>query len=137
MPTAVYSVILAAALTAATTAEDTSDAGMHVIRALFTTAIHGNEPADNLSELNAAAEQVFFFTELSGMTGSGIVHSWEYQGEVIEQIPLRIAAPCRRTWSSRVLTPAMPGTWTVVVLDETGAILAEKMLDYNSDDPSF
>jgi len=137
MPTAVYSVILAAALTAATAAQDTSDAERHVVRALFTTAIHGNEPADNLSELNAAAEQVFFFTELSGITGGRIVHSWEYQGEVIEQIALRITAPCRRTWSSRVLTPAMRGAWTVVVLDETGAILAEKMLDYNPDDPSF
>ena len=137
MPTAVYSVILAVAITAATTAQDTSDAERHVVRALFTTAIHGNEPADNLSELNAAAEQVFFFTELSGMTDGGIVHSWEYQGEVIERVPLRIAAPGLRTWSSRVLTPAMRGTWTVVVLDETGAILAEKMLDYNPDDPSF
>lgn len=137
MPAAVYSVILAAALTAATTAHETHHPEWRVVRALFTTAIHDDEPADNLSELNAATQQVFFFTELSGVAGGEIVHSWEYQGEVIEQVPLRIAAPCRRTWSSRILTPAMHGTWTVVVRDGKGTILAERMLDYNPDDPPF
>jgi hypothetical protein len=71
------------------------------------------------------------------MTSRVLTHSWEYQGEVIEQIPVRIGGPCWRSWTSKVLTPDMRGTWAVVVFDESGAILAEKMLDYNPEEPSF
>jgi hypothetical protein len=118
------------------TAEPGVDTGQ-VQRANFSSAIHDREPVDNLTELIGNTEQVYFFTELSNLTGQVIAHSWEYQGETVAEVRFNVSGPRWRVWSSKTLTPEMPGTWTVLVLDAAGEILAEKALDYNPHDPAL
>jgi hypothetical protein len=118
-------------------ARDNAQGTSPVIRALFTTAINDHEPAESMSELNSDTERVFLFTELRDMTGERVIHSWEYKGEVITEMHIDVEGPLWKGWSSKTLTPAMQGTWTVVVMNAAGEILAEKTLDYNPEDPAF
>jgi len=108
-----------------------------VTRAQFTSDIQGREPADNLVELNGPAEKVYFYTEVSGMTDELIIHSWEFKGESLAEVRFRAGGPRWRVWSSKQMSPALQGTWTVVVMNAAGDILAEKTLDYNPDDMPF
>lgn len=130
----IYPAILALCIGYPVLADDVIPPEGHVERALFTTAINGLEPVDNLSELNGDSEQVFFFTELRNMDGSVLTHSWEHKGEVIAEVELNVEGPRWRTWSSKRLTPGMRGSWAVVIINESGDILAEKVLDYNPGD---
>lgn len=117
-------------------AEPGPDAGF-VKRAGFSSAILEREPVDNLTELVGNTEQVYFFTELKNLAGQVVVHSWEYQGESVAEVRFKVSGPRWRVWSSKTLTPDMHGSWTVLVLDSAGEILAEKVLDYNPEDPAL
>jgi len=108
-----------------------------VARAVFTTAIKQAEPVDSMSELHSDTQQVFLFTELRDMTGEAVVHTWEHKGSVVARIRFHVEQPNAHLWSARVLTPDMQGSWRVVITDASGAILAEKTLDYNPDDLPF
>ena len=108
-----------------------------VSRAVFTTGIQQAEPVDSLSELQSGTEQVFLFTELRGMRGDVLVHTWEHKGSVIARIHLQVERPNARVWSGRLLTPDMQGSWRVVITNAAGTVLSEKTLDYNPDDLSF
>ena len=109
-----------------------------VTRTQFTSAVQSREPVDNLTELsNGAAERIFCFTELSDMSGQIVSHNWVYRGEVMSVARFHIDKPHSRIWSSRLLSPEQPGSWTVVVLTATGEVLAERTLDYNLDEPAF
>lgn len=116
---------------------DPSPGGNAVARAQFTTAIEDQEPVDNLSELNGSIERIFCFTEFKNLAGQIVTHSWEYKGEVVSESQFHVDGPRSRVWSSKVLTPDRPGSWTVVIMAENGKILAEKTLDYNLEEPVF
>ena len=133
-------VTLIAMLLAATSirAEDALLEHGGVTRTQFTSAVQDREPVDNLTELNnGTAEKIYCFTELGNMSGHTVSHSWVYRGQVINVVRFRIDHPHSRVWSSRLLTPDHPGSWTVVVLTETGQVLAERTLDYNLEEPIF
>lgn len=109
-----------------------------VRRTQFTSAVRNREPVDNLTEFsNGIAEKIYCFTELSNLSGQFVTHSWEYRGEVMSTERFRIDAPRSRIWSSRLLKPDRPGSWTVLVLSSSGEVLAERTIDYNIEDPAF
>jgi hypothetical protein len=121
-----------------TRAEDAPLAHDTVLRTQFTTAIKDREPVDNLTELNnGTAEKIYCFTELTDLTGQVVTHSWEYRGQVVSEARFRVESPHSRIWSSRLLTPDRPGSWTVVTLSASGKVLAERTLDYNLEEPVF
>jgi Protein of unknown function (DUF2914) len=109
-----------------------------VLRTQFTTAIKDREPVDNLTELNnGTAERIYCFTELGNLTGQVVTHSWEYRGQVVEETQFHVESPRSRVWSSRLLTPDRPGSWTVIIMSAAGKVLAERTLDYNLEEPVF
>jgi Protein of unknown function (DUF2914) len=121
-----------------TCAADPPPRHSRVIRTQFTTAIEDQEPVDNLTELNSGTtERIYCFTELTGLAGQVVTHRWEYRGEVTGKIRFHVKGPHSRVWSSRLLTPDRPGSWTVIVMTASGKILAERTLDYNLDDPGL
>jgi|GEM_PF-2844063 len=121
-----------------TRAEDAPLAYRTVLRTQFTTAIKDREPVDNLTELNnGTAEKIYCFTELTNLTGQVVTQSWEYRGQVVSEARFRVVSPHSRIWSSRLLTPDRPGSWTVVILSASGKVLAERTLDYNLEEPVF
>lgn len=121
-----------------TCAADPSLEHSTVIRTQFTTAIQDQEPVDNLTELNnGTAERIYFFTQLTNLTGQVVAHRWEYKGEVVSEARFHVDGPHSRIWSSRLLTPNQPGSWTVVIMSSTGKVLAERALDYNIEELVF
>jgi hypothetical protein len=109
-----------------------------VLRTQFTTAIKDREPVDNLTELNnGTGERIYFFTELRNLTGQVVTHSWEYRGQVVNEARFHVDSSHSRVWSSRLLTPDRPGSWTVVIMSAAGKVLAERTLDYNLEEPVF
>ena len=102
----------------------------HLKRALFTTAIENHEPVGSIDALPNATGQVYFYTEIVGMTGQTITHRWIYDGEVRAEVPITIAGPRWRAYSSKKLLPSWTGNWTVEVVDTTGKVLATKHLTY-------
>jgi hypothetical protein len=121
-----------------TRAEDPPLEHSTVTRTQFTTAIQGLEPVDNLTELNnGTSQRVYCFTELRDLSGQVVKHSWEYRGEVVDEARFHVDGSPSRVWSSRLLSPDRPGSWTVVIRSASGRVLAERTLDYNLEEPVF
>jgi len=115
-----------AAAPAATPASD------KVPRALFTTAVTNREPADQVTSLKNDVQQVYFFTELTGLDGQTVTHKWEHSGEVKAEVKFDVKAPRWRVWSSKKFDPSWTGEWTVSVVDSSGATLAQTKLMYEA-----
>ncbi len=101
-----------------------------VERAQFTTQIDDREPVDRVVLLDSARSQVFFFTELRNMEGRTVVHRWEYQGEVMAEVPFQVGGPRWRVYSSKSLGPGLYGKWTVLVVDQSGLPLRAGVFRY-------
>jgi hypothetical protein len=106
----------------------------NVARAQFTTGIEDREPVDRVeSVFSAGGEAVrtlYYFTQITGMSGETVTHRWEYEGAVIGEITFDIGSDSWRTWSSKDLTLAMQGPWRVVVTDAQGNVLTTDSFSY-------
>jgi hypothetical protein len=103
-----------------------------VSRAVFTTAVADREPTDQISSLKNDVQQIYFFTELTGLDGQTITHKWEHAGEVKAEVSFDVKAPRWRVWSSKMFDPNWTGEWTVTVVDGSGATLAQGKLVYEA-----
>jgi len=101
-----------------------------VARAFFTTQVTDREPVDQISTLTNDVRTVFFFTEITNMSGARVKHRWLYNGETRAEVSFDIGGARWRVWSSKNLLPGWTGQWTVQVVDENGTVLAEKQLNY-------
>jgi hypothetical protein len=101
-----------------------------VSRAVFTTGVADREPADQVTSLKNDVQQVYFFTELTGLDGQTVTHKWEHAGEVKAEVKFDVKAPRWRVWSSKKFDPSWTGEWTVSVVDGSGAALAQGKLNY-------
>jgi hypothetical protein len=103
-----------------------------VSRAVFTTAVADREPADQITSLKNDLQQVYFFTELTGLDGQTVTHKWEHAGEVKAEVSFDVKAPRWRVWSSKTFDPSWTGEWTVSVVDGSGATLTQGKLMYET-----
>jgi len=101
-----------------------------VVRAVFTTSVANREPADQITSLKNDVQQVYFYTELTGLEGQSVAHKWEHAGEVKAAVTFDVNAPRWRVWSSKQLDPSWTGEWTVSVVDASGTTLAQGKLMY-------
>ena len=72
----------------------------NVGRATITTGVMDREPVDSVDTVTNDQEQIFFFTEILNLTGGTITHRWEYNGEIMAEVPLDIGGPRWRTHST-------------------------------------
>lgn len=105
-----------------------------IARARFTTGIEAREPIDQVENVfpsqGQAVRTLYYFTEVTNMTGETVTHRWEYEGEVIASVPFEIGSANWRTWSSKDLRADMPGRWRVIVTDDQGQVLATDSFTY-------
>ena len=101
-----------------------------VSRSVFTSAIENKEPVSELKTISNDIGNVYFFTELRGLSGHTITHRWEYNNKILAEVPFKIAANRWRTWSSKSILPSWTGTWTVSVLDVGGNIIEQNEFEY-------
>ena len=101
-----------------------------VALAQFTTRISKRRPADEVRSLGNAHQPISFYTEVQGMKGRRMTHRWLYRGTVRYETAFDIRGDKWRFWSTQLLPGDLAGRWQVEVVDESGAVLEARTLDY-------
>ena len=106
------------------------DASAHILRALFTSGVIDREPVDGLRRIGNDTRQVYFYTELLGLAESTVVHRWEFNEQVMAEVPFQVGADRWRVWSSKQLDPLWRGLWKVTVIGADGVVLTSETFRY-------
>lgn len=101
-------------------------------RAALTTAVIDREPADNITQLAADKEKIYYFTEVKNMAGQTVTHRWEHNGKIVSEVKLDIGGPRWRVYSSKTLNPGLTGDWKVSVVDANGATVGANTFAYTA-----
>jgi hypothetical protein len=107
-----------------------STAQAEVARTIVTTGVTDREPVNDLQQVPAEDQKVFFFTELRGMKGESVTHVWKRDGEVMAEVKFDVGGPRWRVWSSKNMLPDWTGAWTVEVVGADGKVIASKEFTY-------
>ncbi len=134
------SAVLAIAATAAAQAPTDSTAAApavsvptdNVRRAVFCSGFAGREPIDEFRTLTTPAEKVYFFTEIAGMEGRTVTHRWIHDGQTVAEVPISVGAARWRCHSTKTLAGNATGSWSVDVLDDTGAKIGGASFTYQA-----
>jgi len=106
-----------------------------VARGTFTTAIDQREPVDSITSLGSDRDRVYYFNEFVGISGHRVMHRWEYEGEVVAEVPIAIGGPRWRAYSSKNMDAGRLGEWTVSVVDESGHVVHTDSFEYEAAAP--
>lgn len=110
-----------------------SDGTIEIETAVLTSNILNREPTDLLgTKVPKNIRKLFFFTQIKGAKDRVIYHRWLHNQQVMALIPLTINSNLYRTWSSKRLTSAWQGQWTVEVLDTDKQVLYRHSFTYGS-----
>jgi len=110
-------------------AEGSVEPGVALVQ--FTTAVEDREPVDAIAFLENEARSIIFYSDIRGYSGATLLHRWEYQGQVMAEVPFVIGGDRWRVWSSKELLPAWIGDWTVSVVKADGEVIAAESFSYN------
>lgn len=130
---AIAAVGLAIPLVAASEERPYADGNsMWVARDMVTTAIVDREPVNDGAAFSPAMGPVYYFTEVQGAHNhTHITHVWYYEGRQMAQIPLSVAGPRWRTWSSKQILQDWTGSWKVEAVDADGNVLSSQTFEIN------
>lgn len=103
--------------------------GPSVDRDKVTTGLIDREPQDEVTQLGNDKSQVYYFTEVHGKPGDRVTHRWEYEGQLMAEVPFEIGSSRWRTYSSKELMPTWLGEWTVTAVDASGRVLSQKTFE--------
>lgn len=102
-----------------------------VSRAIFTIGVDNREPVIQVDSIdNDSYTSISFFTELTDLAGQTVTHQWTYGDKVMFEKSFEVRGARWRVWTSKTLIPDWTGTWTVNVLDDSGAVLASESFEY-------
>jgi Protein of unknown function (DUF2914) len=101
-----------------------------VTRAQLTTNVRDREPVDRLGsvvDLPPGGGTLYFFTDLKGLGGQTVTHTWYYNRTPVQTVDLRIGSDRWRTYTKKRIDPNTMGAWKVVMTDQkTGRVLASQ-----------
>lgn len=101
-----------------------------VTRAQLTHDMKDLEPVDTVSTLAHDQTRIVYFTEIHDMAGQTVKHRWEYNGQIILEVPINVATSRWRAYSSKTLLPSWTGDWKVSVVDAAGGTLSVNTFTY-------
>ena len=100
-------------------------------RAVITSAIENREPVDELSQVSAEIEKVYFFTEVLNQAGTYVTHRWLLDGKLEAEVVLKVGSNRWRTYSSKNLVPALhSGQWQVEIVDQQNNLLTSAAFSF-------
>jgi hypothetical protein len=102
--------------------------------AQFTSGVENREPIDQLTFVESTTEKIFFFSDLRGFEGQTVVHRWSFKGETQAEVSFAVGGPRWRVWSSKDLSQALFGDWTVEIVNEAGEVIAAETFTYRQPD---
>lgn len=101
--------------------------------AQFSAAIDNREPSGSLgTKIPKQVRKIYFFNQLKGAENKTIYHRWVYKNQEMALIPLTINSNLYRTWSSKRMTSAWQGLWTVEVLDQDKNVIYRQTFQYGN-----
>ncbi len=103
---------------------------VRVARATFTTGVVDREPQDAIRTLSNDNVEIFFFSEILDGAGATITHRWEWNGQMMAEVPFEVGGPRWRIFSSKKLNPTWLGEWTVSLVDAAGQVLSRESFQY-------
>lgn len=116
-------------------AADAATGPVEVADAAIATGVQERQPVDTLSAVPADIGEVFGWTRVTGFADRGtVVHVWYHDGEEMARVPLRVASPDWRTWSTKQILPSWTGPWRLEVLGPDGETLAT--LNFTVEEPT-
>ncbi len=107
-----------------------------VASAQFTLAVVEREPTGAIQELSNDHRQIYFWSDLRDLTGTQVLHRWEWNGQVLAEVPFEVSGPRWRVFSSKQLDANWLGDWTVSVVTSTGEVLAQESFAYTAAEPA-
>ncbi|MDX1347793.1 MAG: DUF2914 domain-containing protein [Thiomicrorhabdus chilensis] len=107
------------------------DSPIKIEKAVLTSAIQNKEATDTFSDyVPKNRRKLYFFTQIKGAAQQTIYHRWLFNQQVMALIPLQINSNLYRTWSSKRLTSAWQGQWTLEVLDAEKRVIYRQSFKY-------
>lgn len=107
------------------------DSPIKVEKAVLTSAIQNKEATDSFSDyVPKNRRKLYFFTQIKGAKQQTVYHRWLFNQQVMALIPLQINSNLYRTWSSKRLTSAWQGQWTLEVLDAEKRVIYSQSFKY-------
>lgn len=101
-----------------------------VAEASFTTGIVDRAPVDTITTLSDDRRKIFYFTDVRDMTGQTVTHRWEFNDQVMAEVPFEIRGPRWRIYSSKTLEPVWLGEWRASTVDASGRVLSSNTFSY-------
>ena len=101
-----------------------------VTLAQFTTGVENREPMDAVSFVGNDVGEIYFYSDLNDLSGATVIHRWEYDGEVVAEVPFEVTTDRWQVWSNKSLSADQLGDWTVSVVAPDGEILAVETFSY-------
>jgi hypothetical protein len=108
-------------------------APLAVTRAVFARAVENREPVDTFTTLGNSTTRVYFFSEIRGMAGQSVMHRWEHNEKILQEVTFKIESSRWRAFSSKTLDPRLTGEWKVSVVDAAGSTLSVNTFSYLPD----
>jgi len=105
-------------------------APLAVTRAVFAKAVENREPVDTFTTLGNSTTRVYFFSEIRGMAGQSVLHRWEHNEKILQEVTFKIESNRWRAFSSKTLDPQLTGEWKVSVVDAAGGTLSVNTFTY-------
>lgn len=92
---------------------------IHLRVAQLTSNIKDKKAIDNFNDeiIPKSVRKLYYFTQIEGANGQTIYHRWRYQNQIMATIPLTVQSDVYRTWSSKRMSSAWQGEWTLEVLN--------------------
>lgn len=110
-------------------ADKSTKINKNIARALLAFKIKKNEPVGEiklpLKLSKKRSTSVYYFVELTGMTGRTVYHEWLLDGVLITRKKVNISNNNWRTLSRQLFVYSNKTNWTVRLVDETGQVLNE------------
>lgn len=95
-----------------------------VAEGIFTTDVRDREPVDELATVPPGLDRVILWTRITDAgAGAEVTHVWYHGSEEVGRVPLAVAGPSWRTWSSKELLPSWTGPWRVEIVGPNGEVL--------------
>ncbi len=97
----------------------------------ITNEVVNKSPSDQVCYITSTSAS--FWTLVIGREGETVRHRWLYGDAQQEEVPLiftsehRVGSDAWRVWSTKTLSSATSGKWTVVLVDAEDEILASHM----------
>lgn len=101
-----------------------------VTRALFTSKLKNEKPVNEVLILENNIKKLYFYSEVEGMKGKTLSHTWEHHGEKLYRKEFSITKDKQVLISSYKLSPGRTGEWLVLINDEKGMPLKAEMFKY-------